>query len=179
MANRSKDKGDRAEREALAWLKENASHLCDVPKPDRKKSAGIPEDIGDMHFISTVSIQVKAWSPARMGMAVREAAVGAAAQAINGGSSHGIGMSLVQGARAGSVRWIASCLPATWIGPEPVNGFGTISAAVKWMRDDVGPQGYLAHPRTSRVCLLSGSGAQEVVLAPMEAWVQAYSRVIA
>lgn len=179
MANRSKDKGDRAEREALAWLKEHAGHLCDVPKPDRKKSAGIPEDIGDMHFISGVAIQVKAWAPSRMGQAVREAAVGAAAQALNSGITEGVGMSLVHGARAGSVRWIASSMPQAWIGPDPVMTFGTISAAMKWLRDDKGPAGYLVYPRLDRVCLLQADGSADVVLAPMESWVNAYSQVVA
>lgn len=181
MANRSKDKGDRAEREAVEWLSQHPvySHLVDVHKATRMLAAGIPEDVGDIQVCSEVSIQVKHWDISRLGIAVRDAATGARLQAANGNRPLSVGMTKVPRARSGAVQWLASALPGDWLGREvqPVIEFGTISKALTWLRDDTGPLGYRPWPREQRICLLSTGQATAVLLAPFEAWLaglQAY-----
>lgn len=180
MPNPSKNKGDLGERQAVAWLAEHPvySELIDVPKAARMKAAGIPEDVGDIRVFMDTAIQVKNWKMASLGAAVREAAIGARAQADNGFLPLAVGMTKVPGARASTVQWLASTLPADWPGgtAEHVMQFGTISKALVWLRDDDGPAGYRTWPRTERIALLVSGSARPVVLAPMEAWLAALSR---
>lgn len=181
MANPSKTKGDVGERQAVAWLIAHPeyAHLIDVPKATRMKAAGIPEDVGDIRVFMDTAVQVKNYKLSSLGLAVRSAAIGARAQANNGHLPLAVGMTKVPGARAGSVQWLASALPQDWPTGRvnPVMQFGTISKALAWMRDDIGPAGYRPWPRTERICLLSAGTAQEVLLAPMEAWLHALNEV--
>ncbi|MPV50139.1 hypothetical protein GCG21_08995 [Pseudactinotalea sp. HY160] len=174
MANASKNKGDRAEREAVEYLRDQVPGLL-VENAMRMLGAGRSDDIGDLRVFPDVAVQVRNYKLDSIGAAVRSSAVDARTQAANGLLPHGLGLVPYPRARAGTVRWIA-----TWLTPpaplecEPVE-FKTITKALAWLRDDDGPHGYLTHPRTRRVAALTGPGT-EVFVAPAEAWLAAYAR---
>lgn len=176
MAHPSKRKGDQGERDAVAWLSENAGSLCNVSKPQTTKAAGIPEDVGDLWFFREVSIQVKVYKADAMPRALRDAAVGASQQASNGGRPICVGMVKVPLARAGAVQWLAVSLERDWVGPEPVATFKMASKAVEWIKDDTGPEGYLVHDRQARVCRLVAGGSEVLVISPMQAWLAGYAK---
>lgn len=173
MANPSKAKGDRAEREAVAYLVEQSPHLV-LPKAMRKLGAGRKEDTGDLHVFADVAIQVRNLALKNIGLALRSAATDAVDQAANGDLRHALGLVPYPRAQAGKVRWLASWVqtPAD-LGVEPVE-FKTVSRAVAWVRDDDGPYGYIARDRTERIAHLTGPGAA-VMVAPYEAWLARYA----
>lgn len=173
MANPSKAKGDRAEREAVAYLVETVPHLVSVGRPQRKLGAGRAEDTGDLWVFHDVAVQVRSYDLSKIGAAIRSAAVDAAAQARNGGQPFALGMVPVPRARPGTVRWLA-CV-ADWPVPparEPVR-FELVGRMLAWLRDDDGPYGFDARPRASRIATLRGHGGGQVWAAPVEAWLGA------
>lgn len=174
MANASKAKGDRAEREAVEYLCASVPDLV-VPNAMRMLGAGRSDDVGDLRVFADVAVQVRNYKLDSIGAAVRSSAVDAVAQAANGLLPHGLGLVPFPRARAGTVRWIATWItPPAPLGCEPVE-FKTIGKALAWVRDDVGPYGYLPRGRDERVAALTGPG-QPVFMAPAEAWLAAYLR---
>lgn len=177
MVNSAKDKGDRGEREAIAVLGEllppALGELADElmqAKPQRKLGAGRKEDTGDLWILRDAAIQVK--NMADLAAAIRSAAIGAQIQAGHGLLDHAVGMSLVPGARAGAVRWLASCI--FWpveLPEDAVAVFGNPSAAVRHLKNDK-----LGVPRRRRVARIERAGKECIWVAPIEAWIQAYAR---
>ncbi|XKH58650.1 hypothetical protein LG293_16495 (plasmid) [Citricoccus nitrophenolicus] len=180
MANSSKSKGDRAELEAVELLKELGGDLISVAKPMRALGAGRKEDTGDIHVFADTAIQVRNYKLASLGQAVRSSAKDAVSQAGNGFSSYALGMVPYPRATKASVRWLACVSPDWWPGGEPVPAaeFGTISKLADWVRSDEGPKGFLAYPRHLRIGLLTGEAGQ-VIVAPIEAWLNAYRAELA
>ncbi|MCU6479080.1 hypothetical protein [Arthrobacter sp. A2-55] len=171
MANSSKEKGDRYEREAVPVF----AHLLPefvVKKPRRMLGAGRQDDVGDLAVLPDVAIQVRAL--VNMGKAVRTSSADAVSQAANGDMPYSLGVVPVQGARKDQVRWLACVDVDSWPTPvEPVAEFSIVSKALAWVRDDKGPYGYQVWDRAARIGLLSGQGSPALV-APLEAWVEAY-----
>lgn len=168
MSNASKNKGDRAEREAVRVLALLAPDLL-IATPRRKLGAGRQDDIGDLDVLIDAAVQVKNF--ADLGAAIRQAATGAAAQARRANLPFHLGMAPVRHARAGSVRWIASCLewPDLGVQHDEVARFGTPSAAVAHLRNE-----RLGVPRLRRIAVIERSGSDAIVVAPLEAWLDAY-----
>lgn len=170
MANPQKQKGDRAEREAVAEL---VSHVPDLVVLDaqRKLGAGRKADTGDLAVFVDVAIQVK--SMARLGTALREAAAGAATQAARARVSFALGMAPVPRARKGTVRWLAACLewPDVHLAGDEVARFASLDKLIEHLRNDG-----IGIPRERRVAMLVRAGADPVVVAPIEAWLAAYRR---
>lgn len=181
MANKSKTKGDKAEREAVEVLKALAPDLVRF-NARRMLGEGRTHDIGDLAVFDDAAIQVRCYAAAKLGLAVRSAAYDSVVQAANDGRPFALGMAPVHLAKKESVRWLASAVAPTaespyggWPGPlpdEPVE-FTMASRAVTWLRDDKGPYGYRPRPRAERIALLTGAGAP-VLVAPIEAWIEAY-----
>ena len=172
MANPSKAKGDRAERDAVAYLVETVPHLVSVTRPQRKLGAGRAEDTGDLWVFHDVAVQVRNYDLAAIGRAIRSAAVDAAAQAANGDQPYALGMVPVPRAKQGTVRWLA-CVTG-WPEPpvrEPVH-FELVGRMLTWLRDDTGPYGYDPRPRTARIATLRCTGGDLVWVAPIEAWLE-------
>lgn len=174
MANASKNKGDRGEREAIARLAELIPDLL-VDGYDRARSAGIPHDRGDLYALEDTAIQVKHWGASSLGLALTEAASGASEQALNARKPSSLGMASIHGARATQVRWLAALTPemAERLHMLPVADFKMISALRSWVQDDDGPHGYIAHPREKRIGRFLVRGKVTVV-SPLEAWAHAY-----
>lgn len=180
MANASKSKGDRAELEAVRFLLDACGDLC-LPKSQRMLGAGRAEDVGDLHVFADVAVQVRSYKAAHLGKAIRSSALDSVAQALNGDRPYALGMVPVPGARVGTVRWLAcvAAEPSAWPGGseavpiEPIE-FALVSRLVTWLRDDVGPHGFMAYPRDQRVGLLGGGETARVLVAPIEAWIETY-----
>lgn len=81
MANASKRRGDRAEREAAELL----TLLLGTPIR-RKLGAGRRDDVGDLDGLADVVLQVADWKDA--GRAAREKPLGAEQQRLNAGAAH-------------------------------------------------------------------------------------------
>lgn len=174
MANSAKDKGDRNERAAVAYLLETAPDLVSVSRPQRKLGAGRKEDTGDLYIFHDAAIQVRAL--ANMGQAVRSAAEDSVVQAHHGDLEYALGMVPVPRARKEQVTWLASTTLDRWPEPvEPVAEFSLISKALTWVRDDKGPHGFRVWPREERIGILGGPG-KTVLIAPIEAWLAAFGR---
>lgn len=176
MANPSKAKGDRAEREAVFMFQDLCGDLC-VPKAMRMLGAGRSEDTGDLHVFSDTAIQVRNYKLSSIGLAVRSSAKDAVIQAGHGDKEFSLGLVPYPRARAEHVRWIACVEPDSWPGDFPaesihVASFGTITRALDWVRADKSTTGDLPRPREERIALLGGSSS--VLVAPIEAWVAAY-----
>lgn len=168
MPNSSKNKGDRAEREAVVELRTKAPDLV-LDNAQRKLGAGRKEDTGDLHVFPDVAVQVK--SMARLGTALREAATGADVQAANGRVSFALGMVPVPRARQGSVRWLAACTqwPDSGIASDEVARFATPETLVAHLRNENS-----GIPRDRRIALLLRKGSDPLVVATIEAWLNAY-----
>jgi len=175
VANSAKNKGDRYERDATAYLIDSAPDLV-CERPMRMLGAGRKDDIGDIRVFDDVAIQVRALTD--MGKAARSSAHDSVVQASNGALPIALGMIPVQGARKEKVRWLACVAPGHWPGgaAQSVAEFALISKAVTWLTDDEGPYGYRQWDRTERVCSLASRGDQTII-APMEAWLAAYRAV--
>lgn len=181
MANSAKQKGDRAEREAVEVLKLMAPNLC-VEGAIRMLGAGRKDDVGDLRVFDDVAVQVRNYRVEALGLALRSSAVDATAQALNGRVRFALGMVPVPRARKGTVRWLASCerwpMPL-WEGGglvEPCE-FTQVSKAVAWLRDDIGSVESPALNREVRVARLSGRGTP-VLVGPVEAWLSAYALAV-
>ncbi len=174
MANPSKAKGDRAELAAVAYLTQAAPHLVSVHRAQRKLGAGRADDTGDLWVFHDVAIQVRAYDLARIGTAIRTAAVDAAQQATNAGVPYALGMVPFPRARAGSVRWLA-CATRWPTAPvrEPLP-FELVGRALTWLRDDIGPYGFDPRPRRARIAALTSTEGPALV-APIEAWLDAFA----
>src|SRR5690625_4924548 len=109
MASFSKNKGDRAEREAVEYLQQVADDLV-VPRAQRMLGAGRADDVGDLRVLADVAVQVRNYKLDSLGAALRSAAMDAVAQAANGDIPHALGLVPYPRARAGTVRWLASWL---------------------------------------------------------------------
>ena len=90
MANRSKDKGDRAEREAAALLADLLGY-----KVRRKLGAGRADDTGDLDVVPDTVVQVADWADALR--AVRHKPIGAEAQRGNAGATFAFSMVRMRG----------------------------------------------------------------------------------
>lgn len=171
MANSSKDKGDRFERESVRVLVDLLPEFA-LEKAMRYLGAGRKEDVGDLYVLADAAVQVKAWD--NMGGAVRTAVAGSVVQAGHGDKEYALGMVPILGARAHQVRWLACVAPGRWPVPvDPVTEFAMISKALKWIKDDTGPYGYRVWDRLERLALLGGPG-EPALIAPIEAWAGAY-----
>lgn len=169
MANSAKAKGDAGEREAVRVLLALAPDLLDVGKPMRALGAGRKEDVGDIHFFNDCAVQIKTMKD--IGAAVRQAAAGALAQSRNAAVPFHLGMAPVPRAPAASVRWIASCLdwPDDAIQHDEVFRTGTPSVAIAHLRNE-----RLGVPRVRRIAAIERKGADTIIVAPIEAWLEVY-----
>lgn len=171
MANSSKDKGDRFERESVPVLVNLLPEFA-LEKAMRFLGAGRKEDVGDLYVLPDAAIQVKAWD--NMGGAIRTAVSGSVVQAGHGDKEYALGMVPILGARVQQVRWLACVAPGRWPVPvEPVAEFAMVSKALTWVKDDKGPYGYRVWNRLERIALLGGPG-EPALIAPIEAWAAAY-----
>jgi hypothetical protein len=175
MANSSKSKGDKAERDAVEMLKARVPDLC-LPKAKRMLGAGRSEDVGDLYVFPDVAIQVRAYKMESIGAALRSSAIDSVTQAGHGDMDFAMGLVPYPRAREDQVRWIATGL--TWPeefteDTEPID-FAMVSKALTWVRDDNGPYGYRARPRHQRIARLGGGATTPILLAPVEAWLSAY-----
>lgn len=187
MANSSKAKGDRNERDAVAFLVAAVPDLL-VDKPERMLGAGRLDDVGDLRVFPDVAVQVRAYAKQHLLTGLRSSAVDAAAQAVNGRMPLALGLVPYPNARAATqVRWIATA--TVWPDPDvAAHDFGAAASnAVAWVRDDTGlktkpnPRARNApdpHPgRLERVAFVHGRGAEPYYLAPVEAWLAVYRRL--
>lgn len=173
MANPAKRKGDINELKAVSFLVETAPELVSVKKPMRKLGAGRSDDEGDLSVYSDCAIQVRAVD--NLGTALRSAARDAKVQAANAFQEYGLGMVPIPRARQGTVQWLATTLIDEWPAQvDPVATFKQVSKAVEWLRDDVGPHGYMQHDRIDRICILEG-GDELILIAPIDAWIYDYA----
>lgn len=172
MGNSSKNKGDRAEREAVEYLQHAVPDLV-VPRAQRMLGAGRADDVGDLRVLPDVAVQVRNYKLDCLGAALRSAAVDAVAQAANGDMPLALGMVPFPRARSGSVRWLASWVRPPVSLPVEAHEFASVSKAAAWVRDDQGPYGYRVWSREQRVAHLGGRG-DHVFVAPAEAWLALY-----
>lgn len=164
MANPQKQKGDRGEREAVEALVLLAGPLglTMTPLQMRALGAGRKEDTGDIHVFPDVAIQVKNYAASRMNQALREAAVGAAAQAQNGRVPFHLGMSVVPRARKDGFRWAVSAMH--W--PVPVEADSVLTtpmAALDAAKSD--PMGLFVARR---------KGTEDVLVSSLHRWLDDY-----
>lgn len=178
MANAAKNKGDRAEREAVETLKALAPNLC-VDGAIRMLGAGRLDDVGDLRVFDDVAVQVRNYKMSNIGIALRSAATDSVIQAKNGRVSTGLGMVPIPGARKTTVRWLASCVK--WPMPLWDEGgliqpqeFKMVSKAIEWLRDEKVHDGVHPVSRELRVARLLGRGPA-VYVSPIEAWLAAYA----
>lgn len=171
MANRSKDKGDRFEREAVPVLVDLLPEFA-LPKAMRHLGAGRAEDVGDLYVLPDTAVQVRAYKDP--GKGIRSSAHDAVIQAGHGDKDIALGMFPILGARKDQVRWLACVAPGRWPVPvEPVAEFAMVTKALTWIRADAAPHGFRAWDRLERVGLLAGTG-EPTLIAPIEAWAHAY-----
>lgn len=187
MVHPSKAKGDRNERDAVAFLVATVPDLL-VDKPERMLGAGRKDDVGDLRVFPDVAVQVRAYAKSYLLGGLRSAAVDAAAQAANGRMPLSLGLVPFPNARAATqVRWLATT--TVWPDAElEARDFGAAASnAVAWVRDDVGPKtkpnprarkAPVVHPdRLGRVAYIHGRDAEPYYLAPVEAWLAVYRRL--
>lgn len=182
MANPQKNKGDQAEREAVAFLTEIAPDLIRTGGAERMLGAGRKDDVGDLRVFDDAAVQVKCFDAKYLASGLREAAVGAERQRANAAARHVAGADFALGMvpiprapKNGAVRWLAACL--MWpdlLAVEDAIVFSQVGPLVTWIRDDVGPHGYMAYPRTQRLARFGTAAADPVYVAPIEAWLSAY-----
>ena len=96
MSNPNKQKGTRAESEAVQYAREQ------VVPAYRPAQAGA-KDTGDIHGFDNITVQVKAWKD--LTSALREGVKGAQVQAKNAGVEYGV--ALIKKPRANVRDWYA------------------------------------------------------------------------
>lgn len=180
MANASKNKGDKAERDAVALLNQMAPDLV-REGAGRMFGAGRKDDVGDLRVFEDAVVQVKSYNLANLSVGLRTSAKGATRQLENALNqafyemTYAVGLIPIPRAQTnGAVRWLATC--ESWpvdLPIEPVR-FNTVGNLLSWIRDDHGPHGYLAHPREHRIATYGASLTDTVLVAPIEAWLAAY-----
>lgn len=162
MANPQKQKGDRAEREAVEALVAMSSGLQLTPLQMRALGAGRKEDTGDVHVFPDVAIQVKNYAATRMNQALREAALGAVRQAGNGLLPFHLGMSVIPRARKDGLRWAASAV--TWVvNVEPETTVATPVAALD-----------LVKKSPLSLVLVQRKGTEDILVSSLERWMDDY-----
>lgn len=167
MANPAKNKGDKAERDAVVDLVALAPDLVSKAKPDRYRGAGRADDVGDIRVFDDVAIQVKHYKdPASV---IAPSATGAARQQGHKSVAEGfdvpyhLGMVKFPGARPGTVKWIATALEY----PKPdVRAIvaPTYKDAIKLVR---------LNPRVVFVVEKSGKSPQ-VFITNLDRWITDY-----
>jgi len=165
MVNANKNKGDRAEREAVDALVALSSGLQLTPLQMRALGAGRKEDTGDIHVFPDVAVQVKNYAVARLNAGIREAAVGALRQAANGLLDFHLGMTVIPRARKDGLRWAASAV--TWVAPvEPETTVANPVAALELVKKSP-----LSLIRVSR------KGTEDILVSSLPRWVDDYRTV--
>ena len=169
--NASKEKGDRGEREAVATLCALApDHV--LPNARRKLGAGRKDDMGDLDVLPDVTVQVK-WL-ASLTSALRDAATGASVQSDRAGTTYALGMAPIPRARKDGVRWLAAT--TEWPGGPPpsdaILSTGQSQAAVAHARAE-----RAGIPRARRIAVVRRSGAVDLWVSTMEAWLEDRERV--
>lgn len=164
MANPSKNKGDAAEREAVAYFAELCPDLL-VWNAQRMLGAGRKEDIGDLLVFADVAVQVKAFKQSSLSGALYQAASGATEQAGHARHPFALGMVLVPRARkVGAVRWASSVHQwPTEVDFEPHTNSLSALEAVK-----------VAGLESSLVTRVERKGTQPILIASLPTWVAAY-----
>lgn len=177
MANSSKNKGDRGEREGVAELVERMPEHT-FPDSKRMFGAGRKGDVGDLFVLPDTAVQAKSYKAESLGSAIIEAGSGALRQAANGGLEHALGMVKVPRALKGTVTWLAVIdieHPDAQKFDE-VAEFKMVSKMMAWIKDDAGPYGYRPWPRSSRVARFSGAQKNnDSLVMPLDAWVDWYT----
>lgn len=168
MANPQKQKGDKAERDAVADLTELVPDLVRA-KPERYLGAGRKDDVGDVRVLDDVAIQVKHLKDPST--AIAPAALGARRQQENKEASEGwevpfhLGMVKFPGARPGTVRWIAVGLDYPEIDPDDAPVIvSTYKLAISMVR--LNPNRVFVVPKSGR--------SPEVYLTGLEHWLTLY-----
>jgi hypothetical protein len=165
MVNANKQKGDRAEREAVEALVSMSSGLRLTPLQMRALGAGRKEDTGDIHVFPDVAIQVKNYAAARLNAGIREAAVGAVRQAANGLLSYHLGMTVIPRARKDGLRWVASAV--TWVAPvEPETVVANPTAALE-----------LVKKSPFSLILVQRKGTEDILVSSLDRWMDDYRTV--
>lgn len=174
MANSSKDKGDKAEREMVALLVAATPDLC-VEKPERMLGAGRRDDIGDLRVYPDVTMQVKAYKVVSEGL--RAGAAGALDQQMRSGQEFAVGFTPIPRAPVGDwskVRWLA----AAYDWPVPTVGerlttetfqAASLAKAIAWLRDPAGDV-----PIPERVVELVRTGMPTMWVGSVQSWVADY-----
>lgn len=162
MVNANKNKGDRAEREAVDALVALSSGLQLTPLQMRALGAGRKEDTGDIHVFPDVAVQVKNYAASRLNAGIREAAVGALRQAGNGLLPYHLGMTVIPRARKDGLRWVASAVE--WVAPvEPEATVANPVAALE-----------LVKKSPLSLVLVSRKGTEDIVVSSLNRWMDDY-----
>lgn len=191
MANPSKNKGDRGEREFVAHVQERYGCLV-RPDAQRLLGAGRKDDEGDVRVLYGAATQVKNYGS--VSTALLDAADGAARQRKNARLPLGFGVVKVPYARPPKPVWLACALEDQWlvpVGPD-VPVFAMSGRLVTWLSSQKDPATVatararattktqrsklpplpVADP-TMRVARWRVRG-RVLVVAPLEAWIAAY-----
>jgi len=165
VANASKNKGDRFEREAAAYLLEHAADIV-LPDCQRLLGAGRKDDIGDLRAFVDVAVQVKAYN--NVLAALREGVAGARAQAERSGTELHLAMvpiPRVSRTNPDVVRWLACSY--VWPTPVTTDTFAMSGRALTWVRT-------ADEPIDTRVATIATRGLEPVYLGSLQAWLAAY-----
>lgn len=162
-----KQKGDQAEREAVAMLVGMAPKDLVVDRPGRKFGAGQMFDVGDLDVFPDVTIQVK-WMKS-LPPAVLQALRGAIVQQSNAKTAHHLGLARTTGRCP--ERWLAtwthwpSAPPAT----KPLGEFGNCPAAIRAITScDNGLS------RHERFVSFQSAATGTVFVGTVETWLHSY-----
>lgn len=191
VANRQKSKGDRGERDFVAFMQTAYPELV-RPDAQRELGAGRREDRGDVRVLYGVTTQVKAWG--NVSAALIDAARGALRQKVNASNVLGVGIVKVPHVRPPRPRWLACSLETEWPGASPlvdVPVFRQSGRLLSWMlaaQDDprVARARQMATTKTARaalpppcvtdpaqrVAILAVPGDVRIVIAPECAWMR-------
>jgi hypothetical protein len=167
MGNARKRQGDKAELAAILYLAGLAPEHT-VERPRRVLGAGRRDDEGDILVFPGVAIQVKAWR--QLSDAIREAATGAAQQAVNAEQHYHLGLSKRHAARTDS--WVASA--ASWPVSLDLAGIpviGQTARAVSIVTSSV-------EPTTDRIVLVRRQGVPDLYVAHPDAWITAWRTAV-
>lgn len=164
MPNPQKQKGDEAEREAVAAIRDLAPDLV-VWNAQRMLGAGRKEDVGDLLVFDDVAVQVKSFKAAYLSAAIYQAATGATVQAGHGRKRFALGLILVPRARkVGAVRFAA--VVEKWPAPGEHAPFSSAVAALDAVK--------AAGPDSDFTARVVRKGQPEIVLSSLQNWVRVY-----
>lgn len=152
-----KAKGDRREREAVAFLVENFSQHC-RPNARRKLGAGRHDDMGDLDVFDDVAIQVR--TRAVISTAIRTAASDAAIQAMRSGARWHFGMVPIPYSR--NVKWLAASTVWPGGGGDDAPVFGITENAVAHIK------------RGGSLALIRRNGAVPMWIGTVASWIDAW-----